>query len=79
MIEYEKKIIEQEEVVSIKCDICKKKYSPQTEIFETQEFFHIRKHCGYSSVFGDCSNVELDICQHCMLDFLQEKGVKCYE
>lgn len=64
MITYKKvaKIIE--EVVSVKCDKCGKEYDAND--LETQEFHHIKFCGGYASVFGDGTEVECDICQHCL-------------
>lgn len=50
---------------SCTCDICKKKYTRENEIFEFQEMVCIQFDAGYGSVFGDMSRVELDMCQHC--------------
>ena len=52
-------------IVGVKCDACKKEYHID-DVFEIQEFFHIRNHCGYGSIFDDGATVEVDICQHCM-------------
>jgi len=79
MIEYQKKTetIETELIYKKVCDCCKK------EVFyddweEWQEFFHIRFTGGYGSIFGDCSEVECDLCQHCLMEKIKyiwrEKG-----
>jgi hypothetical protein len=60
-----------EEVQSMICDVCKKEYKPD-DIFELQEFHHIRFTGGYGSVFGDEADVECDICQHCLLKMIGE-------
>lgn len=53
------------------CDVCKKEYSNTTEnIAELQEFKHLRFTGGFSSVFGDMVDNELDICQHCLKEKL---------
>lgn len=64
---------EVEKIVSITCDICGKTYMYDTEnddIFEIQEFIHIKNNCGYGSIFGDGDTVELDMCQHCFKEKL---------
>jgi hypothetical protein len=58
--------------VSIVCDICHKTFDYENDIFEVQEFHHIRFTGGYGSVFGDESEVECDICQHCLKKLVGE-------
>jgi hypothetical protein len=57
------------------CDICHEIYKdptvtdtskPQDNLWEFQEFHLIRFTGGYGSVFGDGTEVECDICQHCL-------------
>jgi len=62
--EHEKKI-KQTEVVGYKCDCCGKVFMHEMDLYECQEFFHIRHTGGFGSVFGDGDTVELDICQSC--------------
>jgi hypothetical protein len=81
MIEYEKIKIEKEEMVpkSIICDVCGNRFDYK-DIFEIQEFTHIRKNCGYVSVFGDGDKIECDICQNCLKEKLGKyMRVKTYE
>lgn len=62
-----------EKTVSVTCDICKKTYSldkQSNDIFEVQEFIHVKEHCGYGSIFGDGDVIELDMCQHCFKEKL---------
>ena len=66
---------------SVICDICKKEYSLSEErgnvdILETQEFHYVRFTGGYGSVFGDCNEIECDICQHCLKELI---GKYCRE
>jgi antitoxin CcdA len=56
---------------SIVCDCCKKEYL-ETDVFELEEFINISKINGYGSIFGDGSILELDLCQHCIKNFLGE-------
>lgn len=58
--------IEETKVVSKQCDICKDNYDIEKDIFECQEFLHIRFTGGYGSNFGDGTSVECDICQRCL-------------
>ena len=68
MIKTKTKIIEsiEEEVIAYICDVCGKSYDPNNDIFEVQEFHHIRFTGGYGSLFGDGERIECDICQHCL-------------
>ena len=52
------------------CDICKRESHPGD--FEWQEFSSIKYTAGYNSVFGDGTIIEIDICQHCLKDKLDE-------
>lgn len=56
----------------ITCDVCKKnyKYNVSDDVMEIQEFVHISNTGGFSSIFGDCVNVSLDMCQHCFKKIL---------
>ena len=64
-----------EEVTKIKCDVCGKEYEID-DAFEIQEFVHIEQTGGYGSVFGDGTQIHLDMCQHCMKEKLGEYLVK---
>lgn len=65
------KKIEQVVVTSYTCDICGRQIDDETgNGCEIQEMIHIDKRCGYTSVFGDMSHIELDICQHCLKEKL---------
>ena len=59
------------------CDACGKKYHIKNDVFEYQEFFHIKQLGGYGSVFGDAvadgtGGLNLHICQHCMYRMITE-------
>lgn len=54
-----------EKALSYQCDKCKKEYDID-DVFEIQEFHHIRFDGGYGSVFGDDTRVECDLCQQCL-------------
>ena len=68
MIKYKeitREIIE-EVVDKIICDVCKEEFDDETQYMDTQEFQHIVFIGGYSSAFGDCNEIELDICSTCL-------------
>lgn len=54
------------------CDVCKTIYTPD-DIFETQEMVVIETTCGYGSVFGDGTKLNVCICQHCLKKVLEGK------
>lgn len=70
----ENKIETKEVLVPVKCtcDICKREFDAgDTEgMMEIQEFQFLRFTGGYSSVFGDDTEVEVDICQYCLKEFI---------
>jgi len=73
MIKYTKKIEQQEvdELEYMECDCCHKKFYPGPEdLFEIQEFVHIRETGGYGSIFGDEAEIKGDFCQHCVKNLL---------
>jgi hypothetical protein len=49
---------------SIKCDICKKIYYSDRDVFEVQEFISINHVCGYGGI-SDSDVIELDMCKDC--------------
>jgi len=53
------------------CDKCGKKYKYGVDDFEMQEFRHINFIGGYASVFGDETEVNYDVCQHCLYTFIK--------
>jgi len=67
MIKKITKITEVEEIrtVSITCDVCQKKITPD-DIWEWQEIYFVVFTGGYGSVFGDETKVRCEICQHCL-------------
>ena len=58
--------------VTIECDICHKIFNVEDDVFEIQEFHHVRFRGGYGSVFGDESSIACDICQHCLKQLIGE-------
>lgn len=73
MIKFETIIetVETKKVESIQCDKCKKEYDVE-DVFEIQEFHHIKFGGGWGSVFGDESAIDCDICQHCLKEMIGE-------
>jgi hypothetical protein len=51
------------------CDCCHKKVG-YNDALEWQEFHHIDIIGGYGSIFGDESEIQCDLCQHCMKKLL---------
>jgi len=77
-----KETVEREECIELTCNVCKKTYKFENgqaidcdkndAIMEIQEFHHINFSGGYGSIFGDCTVVTADICQHCLKEKLGE-------
>ena len=59
--------ITQEIIVLKICDWCNKEVTKK-DIINWQEFIHINEIGGYGSVFGDGSQIKLDICQDCFYE-----------
>lgn len=47
----------------VECDVCHEIYE---EEWELQEFLHINDIGGYTSVFGDGTEYNCDVCQYCL-------------
>jgi len=56
----------------ITCNVCGKTFDPEKDWEEIGEFTAIYFQGGYGSIFGDGSEVECDICQHCLAKVLGE-------
>lgn len=67
MLETVEEIYKSRKIVSITCDKCGRKIDDEMEM---QEVFMLRHGGGYSSIFGDCVDVECDICQHCLKEMI---------
>lgn len=72
MITYKRMLEERKIVDGVTCDKCGKSYSydDMEGQMEIQEFHRIDFHGGYSSVFGDMSHVECDLCQSCLKEMI---------
>ena len=54
------------------CDVCKKSFDHEKDVFELQEFVHVDETAGYGSIFRDGTKIQLDICQYCLKEKLGE-------
>lgn len=61
--------IKETKVTAYICDCCKKRVTA-TDWIEMQEMLHWRMRGGYGSVFGDCADISLDLCQACTKELL---------
>jgi hypothetical protein len=64
---YEDRITNVRQLKSVKCDRCEREFD---DALELQEFHTIDFIGGYSSVFGDDTSVECDICQYCLKELI---------
>ena len=55
--------------VEIICDRCNR-VIPRSDYVEWSEVLQLRFTGGFGSLFGDGTQVELDLCQHCVKDIL---------
>jgi len=67
MLNCEEVSVTRKEVVSITCDRCGKTFD---DMMDMQEFHRVKFTGGYSSVFGDMTKVECDLCQDCLKDLI---------
>ena len=66
-------MVEREVIDSTTCDKCGLTACHSGEgVLDAQEFIHWRRTGGYTSVFGDGSVLELDLCQGCIKELLGE-------
>ncbi len=72
MLRFQKKQKIIKEIITKICDKCGRIVSEQgNQAFEFQEFYHFRFIGGFNSAFGDLSEIECDICQHCLYDLIK--------
>ena len=76
MREHKSIMVEKAELVSFKCDKCKKELIDDE--FELQEAHSIHFTGGYTSVFGDMNIVECDLCQQCLYELIGDFCVYNY-
>lgn len=69
MITYKTIQIEREVFDKFICDKCKNEI---TDPMELQESYSIKFIGGYNSIFGDSSEIECDLCQHCLHSLIQD-------
>lgn len=68
MREYQPRTRTVQELAACTCDRCKRRLTPDDG--EWQERLSFDHDCGFDSIFGDCSTVSLDLCQHCVQEVL---------
>jgi len=67
MIKTKTEMKEVEVIEKVLCDKCKKEIM---DILEWQEMLHIDFVGGYSSVFGDGTRVQCNLCQYCLKELI---------
>lgn len=75
MIKKKTKKQEIEYFYSVTCNKCKKEFyyddtEDEQDELEIQEFCHISFVGGYGSVFGDGTEVKIDLCQRCLKEMI---------
>ena len=56
---------------SATCDKCGRRACIENDPMELQEFLHWEHDCSYESIFGDGSDLEIDLCQYCVAEILE--------
>lgn len=64
--------ITQNQVMGFTCDVCGKSFF-EDDFINFQEALIWNNECGYGSVWGDGSLIELNICQQCLFELFEEK------
>ena len=59
-----------QEPASITCDRCGRSAENEPKNFEFEEYLSIDQVCGYGSIIGDGTRLQLDLCQHCVKELL---------
>lgn len=59
-----------EEPASIICDRCDRRAENVPNCFEFGEYVSIDHACGYGSIIGDETRLQLDLCQYCVKELL---------
>ena len=70
MRKYEIVEVKERQLVEWTCAVCGRDL--MADEMEEQEVFSFSQTGGYSSVFGDGSEIYVDICQHCFKSLLGE-------
>jgi len=68
MRQYGMVVKEELDLVGITCSVCGRDILGDE--VEKQEALFFHNHCGYDSVFGDGTEVSIELCQHCFKDLL---------
>jgi hypothetical protein len=58
------------EPASITCDRCGRSAANEPGDFEFAEYLSIKHNCGYGSIIGDETTLQVDLCQHCIKELL---------
>ena len=58
------------EPAAITCDRCGRSANNEPDNFEFAEYLTINHTCGYGSVIGDGTILQVDLCQHCVKELL---------
>lgn len=64
--------VEKRQIVEWTCSVCG--FDFMSNDLEAQEAFSFNQIGGYSSIFGDGSEIYIDLCQHC---FKEKLGKYC--
>lgn len=59
-----------QEPAAITCDRCGRSAENEPNNFEYEEYLSIVHACGYGSIIGDGTTLQLDLCQHCVKELL---------
>lgn len=59
-----------QEPASIICDRCGRGTDNAPDSFEFNEYLSIDHACGYGSIIGDETRLQVDLCQHCVKELL---------
>ena len=72
---YDKRDITEEYLSHMTCDICAVEINLD-ESSDGSEYVNIKHGFGYgSNYFGDNSTIDIDICEKCLYEIFQEKGL----
>ena len=58
------------EPATIICDRCGRSTKNEPDNFEFAECLSIKHTCGYGSIIGDGTTLQVDLCQHCVKEVL---------
>lgn len=67
MLEYQEKTVQ--EVAACTCDRCQRRMTPEDDV-DWYEKLSIAYRGGFGSVFGDGTEISIDLCQRCVKETL---------